>query len=307
MKEIRTVALIGLGGIGCAYGHKIQDEMPESLKVIADAERIKRYRKNGFIINNKPYNFNYVNPEENTETVDLIILSVKYNELSSAIKEINSFVGKDTIILSFLNGISSEDIIGEAYGKDKLLYSYCVAIDAIRERNKVEFSSSGKVMFGEGKNSTLSEKVVLVKKFFEKTKIAYEIPEDMLHSLWWKFMINIGINQTSAVLKAPYGVFQQNIDAREFMEMAMLEVIAVWDKLGTGLTKVDLKDWYKILDNMSPHGKTSMLQDVEAKRKTEVEMFSGALSKLGKKCSVPTPVNDTLYRLIKATEWMYKE
>jgi len=304
MKEIRKIALIGLGGIGCAYAHKIQDSMPTSLKIIADEERIIRYKKLGFIINNKPYSFQYISPEEATEAVDLIIISVKYNELSAAIKAIGKFVGKDTIILSLLNGIDSEELIGEVYGKEKLLYSFCVAVDAIREGNKIDFSSSGRIVFGEEKNIALSEKVALVKDFFEKVNIAYEIPTDMLHSLWWKYMINIGINQTSAVLRAPYGVFQRNPEARDLMEMAMVEAIEVSAKIGTGLTKTDLTLWYDILNQMSPYGKTSMLQDIESKRKTEVEMFSGFLSKLGKKHSVPTPVNDVLYHIIKTMEWM---
>jgi len=307
MKEIKNVALIGLGGIGCAYASKIQDSMPTGLKIIADQNRIQRYKENGFIINNIPYNFQYISPEEATEAVDLIIISVKYNQLSTAIKDIEKFVGKDTIILSLLNGVNSEEVIGAVYGKEKLLYSLCVAVDALRVGNIIDFTSNGRIVFGEEENLRLSEKVSSVKSFFEKTNIAYEIPTDMLHSLWWKYMVNIGINQTSAVLKATYGVFQKNSEARKFMEMAMLEVIEVSNKLGTRLTKIDLTTWYDLLNHLPAYGKTSMLQDIEAKRKTEVDMFSGALSKLGKTCSVKTPVNDALYHIIKSMEWMNTE
>jgi 2-dehydropantoate 2-reductase len=53
---------------------------------------------------------------------------------------------------------------------------------------------------------------------------------------------------------------------------------------------------------MSPEGKTSMVQDVEARRKTEVEMFAGKVIELGQKHGIPTPVNRVLYRLLKAME-----
>jgi len=67
-----------------------------------------------------------------------------------------------------------------------------------------------------------------------------------------------------------------------------------------------VEKFWPIINNLSPKGKTSMLQDVEAGRKTEVEYFAGKVCELGEKYHVPTPVNNQLYKIIRINEEMYK-
>jgi 2-dehydropantoate 2-reductase len=124
----------------------------------------------------------------------------------------------------------------------------------------------------------------------------------MIRTLWWKFMINVGMNQVSAVLRAPYRVFHNSLEARELMEEAMREVIALAKAEQIHLQEQDIHSFYPFLMAMSPDGKTSMVQDVEAGRKTEVEMFAGKVVELGEKHGTATPVNKVLFRLLKAME-----
>lgn len=300
--KIKNVSLIGLGAIGCAYGSKIYDMNPDAIKIIAGSERSKRYKENGFFINGKRYDFKYVTPEQKCEPADLIIIAVKSNQLEEAMEDIKNHVGENTVILSLLNGITSEEIVGKKFGMDKMLYSLCVGIDGNRDKNNIRFSSCGNITFGEKKNVSYSERVKAVKDLFEEADIPYEIPEDMMHALWWKFMINVSINQCSAVLRAKYGVFQTNVEARNLMDSAMMEVIKLSEKIGVNLNNDDVKRWYEVLYSMDPDSRTSMLQDIEGFRETEVEMFAGTICKLGEKYKVDTPVNRTLYNIIKVIE-----
>ena len=302
MKKIENVYLIGLGGIGWAYASKLYDMQPECIKIIVDEKRYERYRKKGFSINGKSYDFNYVLPEKEMQSADLIIVSVKYHHLDKAIENIKNFVGPNTIILSLLNGISSEEIIGNVYGMDKMIYGMCVGIDAVHEENNVRFSSTGKVNFGEKDNSICSEKVLAVKDLMDRAEIPYVIPENMMRALWWKFMVNVGINQSSAVLLSPYSVFQTIKEAKALMESAMVEVINISKPAGINLNLKDIDEWYNVLNSLEPENKTSMLQDMEAHRKTEVEMFSGTVCKLGEKYGIETPVNKTLFNIIRSIE-----
>jgi 2-dehydropantoate 2-reductase len=112
-------------------------------------------------------------------------------------------------------------------------------------------------------------------------------------------MINVGINQASAVLRAPYSVFQTSQEARDLMESAMQEVIMLAEKERVPLSKEDINNWETVLFGLNPEGKTSMLQDVEAHRKTEVEMFAGKVIELGTRHNVSTPVNQKLFNMIK--------
>lgn len=305
MNRIKTVSLIGLGAIGAAYGSKLHELLGDSLTVVANADRIKRYEKSGIVVDGKTYHFHYVTPEADAVPADLVIIAVKNGELQQAIQDAKKHIGPNTIILSLLNGISSEEEIYEATRNEHILYSMCVEIDAVRTGNEVLFSSIGKICYGE-KEQTISDDVLAVKHLFDVAAIPYEISENIWRTLWWKFMFNVGINQTSAVLRAPYRIFQQIPSAHEWMESAMYEVVALSEKVGVHLTKEDVERFHPILNNLSPDGKTSMLQDVEAGRKTEVEYFAGKVCELGEKYGVPTPVNEQLYKIIHIIEEMQK-
>ena len=115
-------------------------------------------------------------------------------------------------------------------------------------------------------------------------------------------MVNVGLNQASAVVGAPYGVFQSNADAQALMEALMKEVVRVAEPAGVDLTEKDIDTWYTALNSLAPHGKTSMLQDIEAGRKTEVDTFARKMVDLGNELGIATPVNETVLRIIRILE-----
>jgi len=304
--EIRTVSIIGLGALGVLFGNQLSKNIPrENLRIIADSERINRYKRNHIYSNGEQCDFNYISSEEACEPADLLIFAVKYNDLNNAIKAVKNHVGDKTIILSALNGITSEAVIGQTYGMDKILYCVAQGMDAVKVGNELTYHHMGMLCFGETEPGILSERVKAVADFFKKTGVPYEALTDMKKRLWGKFLLNVGVNQTVAVFESDYGVILRAGEARNTMIAAMREVMALSQKEGINLTEEDLGYWLKVLDGLSPEGKPSMRQDLEAKRYSEVELFSGAVIELGKKYNIPTPVNRELYRKIKYIESNY--
>lgn len=302
MIPIRNISLIGLGAIGQAYASQLAAD-PSALTVIADPERVARYPET-LRINGQEYRFRYRAPNEAGPPADLILIAVKHYQLDQAIADIRLAVAPGTIIVSLLNGITSEAIIAAAYPEAHVLYAMCVGIDALRQAGEVRFASLGRICFGEQNNRVLSDPVRRVRDVWERAGIPYEIPEDMVRALWWKFMINVGINQTSAVLKAPYGVFQQVGEVRDLMQQAMREVMALSQQAGTPLSDRDIERFLEVLDGLEPTGKTSMLQDIEAGRKTELDYLAGTVRELGRQYAIGTPINDAFYAVIRAKEAM---
>jgi len=306
MKEnrINRIYIIGLGAIGCSYAAKLYDRFPDSIKIIAKKKRIDTFKDSRIIINNKTYNFSYISPGEKHEPADLLIIAVKYPDLRQAIADIKDFIGKNTIIISLLNGILSEEVIGQEIGMQHMLYAYSTA-SVMRDQSCAigkSFMHMGKIVFGEKVNSEVSARVNAVKTIFSEAGIPYEIPADMIRSQWKKFMMNTGMNQTSAILKASANMFQKDGHHRELAIMAANEVVNISQRCGINLNQSDIEDFITSINALNPAFKTSMLQDVEAGRKTEVENFSGAVRKLGKKYSVVTPVNEIMYHLLAAME-----
>jgi len=302
MTSFKRIAVVGAGAMGSFYASKLADSDPGSVFLIATGERYDRLKNRGFTVNGKAYRLPVLSPEKEAVPADLVIVAVKHHHLEAAIGEVTPFVGDNTLFLSVMNGIDSEERIGAAFGAGKVLYAVAVGIDALREGNAMTYTTQGKLFFGEKENRALSERVRRLQALFDRAGIVYETPTDMLRILWWKYMINVGINQASAVLRAPYGVFQTSPEARELMDSAMTEVTAVAAAAHVNITGEDIENWYGFMARLSPAGKTSMLQDIEAKRKTEVEMFGGKMIELGKTYGIPTPVNETLFRIIRVIE-----
>ena len=302
MIPIEKVGIIGAGAMGSFYASKFYEMDSQCVSLIARGERFEKLKKNGLVVNGKAYPFRVVNPDEHRESPDLVIVAVKHHHLPQAIEDLRNLVGPDTQILSVMNGIDSEESIGSVYGMDRVLYGVALGIDAVRSHNSVTYSKEGILFFGEAKNNPPSDRVVAVKEIFDRAGIVSDVPEDMIRVLWRKFMINVGVNQISAVLRAPYGVFVRVKEAGELMEAAMREVIAIAETAHVDLREDDIKDWYHVMSNLSPTGKTSMLQDVEAGRKTEVEMFAGRVIQMGRQYGIPTPVNDLVFKIVKVLE-----
>jgi 2-dehydropantoate 2-reductase len=299
---IETISIIGAGALGGAYASIFHDMDNHCVSFVASGDRFERLDREGLIVNGKLYSIPVFRPEDLLPPSDLIIVAVKHNQLNDAIREMKSRVGRETTIISVMNGIESEIKIGAAYGMEKVLYAVSVGMDGVREGNRVNFKKRGKILFGEARNPFISDRVKRVQNFFDRAGIIFETPPDMIRILWWKFMINVGINQASAVLRAPYSVFQTSPKARDLMESAMEEVILLAEKERVPLSKEKVKNWETILFGLNPEGKTSMLQDVEAHRKTEVEMFAGKVIELGRSHNVPTPVNQKLFDMIREIE-----
>ena len=304
MNTIDRISLIGLGAIGMSFGEKIQAVYPDKLRVIADKTRVERYRQQPFAVNGKSVPFQFETPEQAAGPADLLLVAVKHHHLADTMDAMAPYVGVNTTILSLMNGITSEEIIGQRFGMEKMLHGVCVGIDAVRDGQETTYQTMGKIYFGEKSNLTLSPRVQAVKSLFDAADIPYEIPEDMLKIMWWKFMANVGINQPSAVLEANYGAFQAIPELNELMEETMKEVMTLANAMGIGLTQQDIDKFHDIINSFAPEGKTSMLQDIEAGRKTEVEMLAGTMIELGEKHKVPTPYNRMLFHLIRTKEKM---
>lgn len=302
MKEIRNVAILGAGAMGAFFAARFFEAADFSTVMVARGERGERLRREGLLVNGKAYLIPVIHPDKAPWPADLILVAVKDHQLPAAVGDLKNLVGEQTTLLSVMNGLDSEETLGVAYGRDKVLYAVSVGIDALRQGNQVTYTTPGKHYFGEATNLQISERVRRVQTAFERAGIPYQTPPDMLRMLWWKFMVNVSMNPPSAVLRAPYGVFQSSPEARALMEALMREVIALAQAEGVHLTEQDIADWYPVLWTLSPQGKTSTLQDIEAGRKTEIEMFAGKVIELGQKHGVPTPVNETMLRMIHILE-----
>ncbi len=303
MKEIENIIICGIGAVGAIYANKINEYNNKNLRILVDPARLEKYEKSPKIFNGKPLKLNYILPDNKDFKADLIIIATKFDGLNDVIKNIENFVKEDTIIISLLNGVTSEEIISQKYGWKHTLISYFIGHSAMRTGNNIVHDGIGTIVYGvKDSNKTDIQDIQIVKNFFDKVGIDYKIPEDMLHSYWLKYMLNVSSNQPSAILNMTFGQMQSNKKFNEFFIKIMKEVQAIAKAEGVKNTETMIDEALLAFNKMIPEGKTSMLQDIEAQRKTEVEMFAGTMIKFGQKHNIPTPYNQVLKDMVEVIE-----
>lgn len=305
--SITRITLVGMGALGVLYGdHFARALGTENVRFLADAGRIAGYQKNGIFCNGTECHFTYQDTAQPGEKAELLIFAVKATALQKAIEEVRDFVDENTIILSVLNGISSEEIIEGELGSGTVLYSIAQGMDAVKAGNQVTYSRIGTVCIGVPQTQVqklpMLDRVV---ELFGRTGLPYVIEPDILHRLWGKWMLNVGVNQTVMVKEGNYGTVQKPGEARDMMIAAMREAMAIARKEMVAVTEQDLNDYLDLIDTLSPEGMPSMRQDGLAKRYSEVELFAGTVLQKAKKHGIDVPVNRYFYETVKKIEASY--
>lgn len=302
MKKIETISLIGLGAMGVFFAPRLAAAYGENFRVIAQGERKERLSKKGVTINGVNYKFPIVTPDEKGKEADLILIGVKGYGLDQAIEDIRNQVGEDTLIISLLNGVDSEEKLIKAFGEDHVLYGY-MRMSIVMKDGKADFDPyNGKVHFGEIHNQEYSQRVLAVKEVFDKADIPYEIDSDMLFGIWFKFMCNVGENLTCALLGIPFGGFHVSEHANWIRVNAMREVAAIAQKKGINIGEKEIELQEKTVMSLPAPNKPSTLQDLEACKHTEIDMFAGTVIKMGGELGIPTPICEMFYHGIRVLE-----
>lgn len=302
--KIQKTAVVGMGALGMLFGEHIQRTVgKENLIFAMDAERYARHKSDVYEINGEVQDFQLVDAAQMTP-VDLVIVATKSSGLRQALDVMQPLVGEQTVILSVMNGITSEKIIAERYGDKNLLYCVALGMDAMRDGTKLHYTKKGKLQIGIVKES---QRPVLeaVQTFFDTVQMPYSVEADILHAMWGKFLLNVGINQTCMVYETSYGGALNTPEYFASMSKAMHEVIAIAEKEGVSLTEADYEAYLAILKTLDPEGYPSMRQDALAKRRSEVDLFAGTVREIAAKHQVAVPVNDFYYQSVQEMEAAY--
>ncbi len=317
---IERVAIVGAGAMGGMYAAHLVDA-GATVAVAARGERAARLARDGLIVNGSavPVAVHDASGPPAAEPADLVIVAVKHHHLDAALDDVAPLVGPRSLFLSVLNGLDSEDRILARFADvltdpGQVLLGMALGMDANRDAEGIHFGQTGVVVFGEAEASTSGEaeastsgehaggaatgRVRAVQDLLDRTGLPWRTPDDMRHEMWWKFMINCGINQASAVLDATYGEFVDDGPPRHLMEALMLEVVEVAAAEGVTLTDADRERWDVILADQPVDGMTSMHQDVAAGRPTEVDIFAGHAVALAERHGIAVPFNSSMLQLL---------
>lgn len=298
--KIRSVAILGTGAVGSYVLWGLTNKPEIDVCVVASGERKERYEKEGFIINGVRYNPVIKEPSR-AKGVDLLIVCTKYNSLEAALPDIKEIVSDNTMVISLMNGVDSEDIIASEIGMDHILHSL-IKVASERVGNSVKFDPETTIgiIYGEKDKSRGDERPDALTELFEDTGLKYRKTDVILSEIWSKFRLNVSNNQPQAMINCGVGAYKDSEHAA-FIQKKLkeeVEAIAAAKGIDMSLSAGSSSKGSKVKDR----ARYSTLQDLDAKRHTEVDMFAGTVVRMGQELGIPTPYNEFTYHMIKAIE-----
>ena len=146
-------------------------------------------------------------PEE-AKGVDLLVVSLKYGALAGALDDIREAVGENTIVMSLMNGVDSEEIISTKIDKSHIIYSL-IKVASHREGKEYVFNPETTIgiIYGEEAAPFESERVVAIRDLFDGTGLNYRVTEHIKEEIWSKFRLNICNNLPQAIIGAGVGCY----------------------------------------------------------------------------------------------------
>ena len=300
--QINKVALIGKGAVGLLYADMLARTLdPDNVVFVMDDERYERHAGDALTINGEPCGLKSVRASE-TAPADLVLLTVKTTGLGQALDTMESVVGPNTRIQSLCNGITSEQRIAERFGWKRTVLGICQGMDAVFLDGALTYQKCGEIRFGAAAG-TDPQAVADIDELYTRCGVPHVVEDDVLHRMWAKLMLNVGINQTCMAYAGTYGsATEPGSEQRRCFVAAMRETLAVANAEGVELTEADLSQMAALAAGLAPEGMPSMAQDRVARRKTEVEEFSGTICRLAKEHGIEAPQNEWLYQRIKELE-----
>jgi len=295
--KINKVALLGAGAVGAYFIWGLSEKMGDDFCVVAKGERKQRLEKNGIIINGKQYSLNVKEPQE-VKDLDLLLVSSKQDALPDMLDDIKCMVSDNTMVMSLLNGVTSEEIIGSAIGMEHILYSV-MRIASVRIGNEITFNPdiTAGVFVGEKGITEKTERVQAVEDLFADSDVRFTFVEDIIRDMWMKYAGNISQNLPQAVLGVGYGAYSDSTHVHAIASALWKEVAAVAKAKG-----ISIAEEFQLFVGAKPQARFSTLQDLDAKRHTEIDIFAGEMVRMGKEFGIEVPYCEYTWHLIKALE-----
>ncbi len=235
---------------------------------------------------------------------DLALVTVKSYDTAGIVPDLKTIIGNDTILLSLQNGLENAELLREAFPDNIILGSTICHGVTYLSPGKVYHAGFGDTIVGsfEPKNAKLARNI---SKIFTEAGVETQLTDNITGELWTKVAINASINPITAITGLKNGWLLREKRLEALLENTCNEVINVAKTTGVQLPKGsrgNLLERTKRVVERTADNKSSMLQDLEKGRRTEIDSINGAVVRVGNKNNIPTPINSTLTILVKGLE-----
>jgi 2-dehydropantoate 2-reductase len=301
------VAVVGAGGTGAYYGGALA-KAGHDVTFIARGSHLDAINKSGLQLNTVLLgDFHLDSPATDDMSsigpVDLVIFAVKSWGTETAIADMAGLVGNNTLIISTQNGIDSERLLSDAFGKEHVLGCTATVSSMITSPGVVtQAGGPGSLVIGaltEGQSARVNDLATQC----VAAGIAAETHENIELAIWEKFTFICALSGMTALTRKPIGeIFAQESTTQMYLQV-LSEVAEVGRASGIPLPQSIAADLLATTQAREPFIIGSMGHDLIANNPIEISLLNARVVELGTKHNIKTPANFAIEAALRPHEF----
>jgi 2-dehydropantoate 2-reductase len=305
------IGVIGAGAMGSVIGGLLAKGGNEVTLVEVWKPTIDAINANGLKIEDKAggvetLKVHATDQPASAGVMDLVLVFVKCYHTESAVRNAMAMIGPETMVLSLQNGWGNGPRIARIVGEGKLLLGVCYHSATVAGPGHVLHGGKGMTFIGE-LHGKMTERLARVATAFTEAGVEVTATPSVVKEIWSKLALNVCTLPTSALLRLYAPQLVQHEAMVDLMRELLREVVAVAEAQNIPL---DFEERWEaitgLLKRCAPGAKSSMFQDVEKGRITEIDVINGAIVEAGQRLGIPTPYSDAMVKLIKSLEGTFE-
>ncbi|MCK5291593.1 MAG: 2-dehydropantoate 2-reductase [Thermoplasmata archaeon] len=292
------ILVFGAGALGSFVGGMLSQK--NDVVLIGRGQHVDIVNKNGLTITGKTEIVVHPIAQESVdgnEKPDWVLVATKSYDTEDAMRTLSPLF-KDAAFLSLQNGLGNEDIMSR-YVPRVLggTTSHGITKDGA---GRIVHAGLGWTVLGNYQGA--EDSVSVIADALNGSGIETEITNDIRREIWKKAIVNAGINPLTAITGQKNGFILENPNLEMTLEAICEEAVQVANAHGIDISVEESIEQTKEVARLTSDNKSSMLQDIEGGKRTEIDSICGAIVKLGMEKNVPTPVNSSLMAVVKGIE-----
>lgn len=304
--DVLKVGVVGAGAMGSLFGGYLCAGGHDVWLIDTWAEHVQAIGQRGLVIVEPSGEERVVRPRAAGAPAaagpcDLVLVFVKSYHTEAAAASLGPLLQPNTVVLTLQNGLGNVDVLARHVPRRHLMAGTTGHGANVLGPGRIHHAGVGATVIGE-LDGTVSARVQRLVDAFNAAGLPCSSSSNVLGVLWGKLLVNVAINPLTAILRVRNGRLLELPEALEIMRSAVEEGVAVARRAGVEIPIADPWAHVQEVARLTAANRSSMLQDIEARRRTEIDVISGAVAREAERVGMTVPVNRTLAALVKCLE-----
>jgi 2-dehydropantoate 2-reductase len=300
------IAIVGTGAMGSVYAGLMASAGNEVWAIDTWREHIEAMRAKGLRLEgasgDRVAKLNATSEPREAGKCELVILATKAMHVAQAAEGAKPLLGADTVVLSIQNGLGGPETAAQILGKERVMVGVVGGFGAsMKGPGHAHHNGMELVRLGEF-GGPITPRLEKVAQAWRGAGFRVKVFDDIDQLVWEKLVCNCAYSGICGLTEHTIGEVMNDPELARVSAACATEAYAVAKKRGVRLGFDDPLAYVRDFGSKIPNARPSVLLDLLAKRKSEIEVINGSIPRVGAGLGLAAPVNDALTALVRDKE-----